>query len=110
MICERFDTVVVPFPFSDVPVIKRRPALVISGPVFNTQNNMTIVAMITTAKASTWPSDVTIRDLEKANLNVACLVRWKLATIPNNLIQRKLGEIGPLDRLDCERQLANILL
>lgn len=110
MICERFETIVVPFPFSDMPVIKRRPAVVVSGRDFNSTNNSTVVAMITTAKASSWPSDVMIRDLTSANLNVPCLVRWKLATIPNTLIQKKLGLMAPLDRLACERQLANMLL
>jgi mRNA interferase MazF len=110
VICERFETIVVPFPFSDIKIVKRRPALVISGSNFNRMNQATIVAMITTAKTSTWPSDVMIGDLLLANLKVPCVVRWKLATIPNNLIQKKLGFIAPFDRLACERQLANILL
>ena len=110
MICERFETIVVPFPFSDIPVIKRRPAVVVSGRDFNSTNSSTVVAMITTAKASSWPSDVMIRDLTSANLSVPCLVRWKLATIPNSLIQKKLGKMAPLDRLACERQMANMLL
>ena len=52
MICERYETIVVPFPFSEIPVLKRRPAVVLSGKKFNDDNNATVVAMITTAKAT----------------------------------------------------------
>lgn len=110
MICDRYDTVVVPFPFADIPVLKRRPALVMSGAEFNRLNLSTIVAMITTAKASAWPSDVLIKDLESADLPLACVVRWRLATIPNSLLVRKLGKLAPLDRLSCEREFAKILI
>jgi mRNA interferase MazF len=110
MICDRYDTVVVPFPFADIPILKRRPALVMSGSEFNTLNLSTIVAMITTAKASAWPSDVLIKDLASADLPTACVVRWRLATIPNSLLVRKLGKLAPLDRLSCEREFAKILV
>ena len=110
MICERYETVVVPFPFAEIPVRKRRPAVVISGRSFNEANGQTLVAMITTAKETKWPSDVELRDLETAGLHVKCLVRLKFSTLPNDLIARRLGGLGSLDRLACERQIANMLL
>ncbi len=110
MICERYTTIVVPFPFADVPVIKRRPTVVISGENFNRENASTLVAMITTAKASSWPSDVVLGDLDAAGLPQTCLVRWRFATIPNELILRRLGTLGSLDQMACERELAKILL
>lgn len=110
MICERYETIVVPFPFADIPVLKRRPTVVLSGRAFNELNNATLVAMITTAKQSTWPSDIKLRDLLTANLPVNCFIRWRLTTIPNELIIRKLGKLSPIDQLACERELANMLL
>lgn len=109
MICDRFDTIVVPFPFSDIPVLKRRPAIVLSNMRFNRNNAATLVGMITTAKASIWPSDYAITDLGAAGLNHPCIVRWRLATIPNNLIQRQLGRLAAIDRLSCERLLAEMV-
>ncbi len=109
MICERFDTIVVPFPFSDIPVLKRRPAIVLSNSRFNAENAATLVGMITTAKASVWPSDHPINDLSAAGLDHPCIVRWRLATIPNSLIQRKLGRLAAIDRLSCERLLAEMV-
>jgi mRNA interferase MazF len=109
VISDRFDTVVVPFPFSDIPVLKRRPVVVVSGRAFNQQNGATLVAMITTAKASTWPSDMAIRDLKTAGLSVPCILRWRLATVPNTLILRALGRLSAMDRLGCERGLAEMI-
>jgi mRNA interferase MazF len=110
VICERYETVVIPYPFAEIPVLKRRPVVVLSGLTFNKTNSATVVAMITTAKASDWPSDIPLRDLNTANLPTACVVRWRLTTIPNDLIVRKLGVLAPIDRLACEREFANMLL
>ena len=109
MICERYDVAVIPFPFAEIPVLKRRPAVVLSGLAFNAANNSTLVAMITTTKRTSWPSDVPLRDLKSAGLELACLVRWRLTTVPNGLIVRKLGKLGGLDRLSCEREFANMI-
>lgn len=50
MTFERFDVVVVPFPFTDVDAVKRRPALVISNAqTFNRSVGHSAIAMITTA-------------------------------------------------------------
>jgi len=110
VICERYATIVVPFPFADIPILKRRPSVVVSGKIFNQVNNATVVAMITTAKASSWPSDVLLNDLETAGLPTSCLVRWRFATIPNSLILKQIGKLGTLDQLACEREFANLVI
>lgn len=109
MICDRYDVVVVPFPFDEIPVSKRRPVLVFSGKQFNADNGHTVVAMITTAKATSWPSDVALNDLDAAGLLTPCVARLRFQTMPNDLILRHLGKLAPLDRLQCERQLAGML-
>jgi mRNA interferase MazF len=109
VICDRYDVVVVPFPFDEIPVRKRRPVLVFSGRQFNEANDHTVVAMITTAKETSWPSDVVINDLAVAGLLTPCVARLRFQTMPNELISRQLGKLGPLDRLQCEKQLAGML-
>lgn len=109
MICDRYDVAVIPFPFAEVPVLKRRPAVVLSGRGFNEGNHSTLVAMITSTSRQPWPSDVVLSDLDAAGLPVPCRVRWRLATIPNDLIVRRLGRLGGLDRLSCEREFANMI-
>jgi mRNA interferase MazF len=109
MIFERFDTIVVPFPFSEIPSLKRRPVLVLSSARFNRENNATLVSMITSTTRTVWTSDTRITDLQVAGLSVPCLVRWRLATIPNDLILRFLGRLSGFDKLTCERAFANMI-
>ena len=106
MICDRHAVVVVPFPFHEIAVTKRRPALVISGKEFNAANGWTIIAMITTARKTHWASDVDIVDIEIAGLKTACIVRMRLQTIPNDIIDREIGKLGQLDRKNADRQFA----
>lgn len=110
VIFDRFDTAIIPFPFAEKPVLKRRPAVVLSGRTFNMAHGATLMGMITTAKETTWPSDIEIRDLEEAGLSVACLIRMRMTTIPNDLIQRRLGRLGALDRMACERVFAEMVV
>ncbi len=98
MICDFGDVVVVPFPFVDFAADKRRPSLVLSHATFNEAHGHSICAMITTAARSKWRSDVAIEDLKPAGLNRACVVRWKLFTLPNDLILKRAGKLAPQDR------------
>ena len=96
MTCEPLDVVAVPFPFTDRPAVKRRPALVVSSAAFNRAHAQSILAMITAAR-STWPSDVAIRDWRQAGLHVPCRVRLKLFTLDDALMVRKLGALSERD-------------
>jgi mRNA interferase MazF len=98
VICDFGDVVVVPFPFVDVAAEKRRPSLILSHATFNESHGHSICAMITTAARSRWASDVAIGDLKPAGLNRPCVVRWKLFTLPNNIILRHAGRLIPSDR------------
>src|SRR5688500_15759901 len=97
VICDFGDVVVVPFPFVDRPVQKRRPAMVLSNLDFNEGNQQTVLAMITTARASAWPSDIAIEDGEQAGLRHPSTIRWKLFTLPNQLILARVGKLGRRD-------------
>ena len=96
MICDRFDTVVVPFPFSERAGSKRRPAVALTNRQFNDSGN-TVLAMITTKGHHPWPGDHPIKDLETAGLPLPCIVRLKIFTIDNRLILRQLGHLGNHD-------------
>lgn len=98
MVCDLGDVVVVPFPFVDVAAEKRRPSLILSRQQFNRSNGHSICAMITTAGHTTWPSDITIADLNMAGLPRPCVVRFKLFTLPNAIILRRAGALAEPDR------------
>jgi mRNA interferase MazF len=98
VICDFGDVVVVPFPFVDRAAEKRRPSLILSFATFNAAHGHSICAMITTAAGSTWPSDIAIEELKPAGLNRPCFIRWKLFTLPNDLILRRAGGLASRER------------
>lgn len=110
MICDLGDIVVVPFPFVDVAAEKRRPSVILSRQAFNQSNGHSICAMITTATRSNWPSDIVIDDLAAAGLKQPCVVRWKLFTLPNEIILRRAGKLSESDRDSVAEAAQSIFL
>ena len=110
MAYERFEVVVVPFPFTDSAANKRRPALVISNAeAFNLPVGHSVLAMITSAGNAAWPLDVAISDGNAAGLTAASLVRMKLFTLDNRFILRHLGRLAASDRKAVEASLNRLL-
>jgi hypothetical protein len=72
--------VTVPFPLTDKPAAKKRPALVLSNTTFN-RSGHTVLAMITTKGHRPWPGDSEIEDYSSAGLNLQCQVRLKMFTL-----------------------------
>jgi mRNA interferase MazF len=89
-----WDVVRVPFPYTDRPVLQRRPALVIATPTAD----LLWVIMITSAANRGWAGDVDVSDLAGAGLPVPSLVRTaKIATIEAR-DALPLGTLAPADR------------
>lgn len=109
MTFEPLDVVVVPFPFTDRRATRRRPAVVVSSADFNRSHEQSILAMITSAR-SDWASDVAIQGWRQAGLNVPCKVRFKLFTLDDALIVRKLGTLSRQDGEAVKRVLGNVLI
>ncbi|MFO7936829.1 MAG: type II toxin-antitoxin system PemK/MazF family toxin [Kiritimatiellia bacterium] len=98
MTCKPFDVVVIPFPFTDSGKTKRRPALVLSGHgIFGKQSGHTVMAMITSAKNTSWSLDVQIDDLSSAGLTAPSTIRMKLFTLDNRFIIRNAGKLAKPD-------------
>ncbi len=97
MVCDVWDLVVVPFPFSEKPGAKRRPALVLSRKSFNTSGH-TVLVMITTQAHHAWPGDIEIHDWKFAGLPLPCIVRLKAFTLDNRLVLRRIGALSGADR------------
>jgi len=106
---DRFDVVVVPFPFTDRTTSKRRPALVISSAdKFNKTVGQSVLAMITSAKNSDWPLDTDITDLDSAGLPSSSIVRMKLFTLDDQLIIRKAGSLSSQDQKRISNSLKDL--
>ncbi|MXX70079.1 MAG: type II toxin-antitoxin system PemK/MazF family toxin [Gemmatimonadales bacterium] len=108
MTFEPYDVVVVPFPFTDRLASRRRPALIVSSESFHAEHGQSILAMITSTRAE-WPSDVSIGRWQEAGLHVPCRIRFKLFTLDNSLILRRVGRLSERDRGATGEALTRIL-
>jgi mRNA interferase MazF len=107
---DRWDVVVVPFPFTDRPVLRRRPALVVSRPeALGTTVGQSVLAMITSAAHSRWPLDVSLPDLAAAGLPAPSVVRMKLFTLDDRLVERRAGTLAAEDAAAVRSALMRLL-
>lgn len=111
MTIEQFDVVKVPFPFTELPVLKRRPALVLSDYkhyTFNEIPQKSVLAMITSSLHKPWPLDCKISDLKMAGLSHPSIIRMKVFTIDNQLILDRLGTISNKDKRKIKDNLKKL--
>ncbi len=87
------DIVVIPFPFVEKDISKPRPALVLSG-----RDDLSILAMITTASSWVMEDDLEISDLSSAGLPVSSYVRMKVFTLDTDIIKKKIGILNKSDK------------
>ena len=104
MVCDTWQVVVVPFPFTDRAATKRRPAVALSRKRFSSHGH-TVLAMITSAVHAPWPGDTRLADLDSAGLRKPCLVRLKIFTLDNRLIERQIGQLARADRTSVSAAL-----
>lgn len=108
MTYDAWDVVSVPFPFTNSPQRKRRPALVLSSRAFNAGGHA-ILAMITSAMHPAWPTDTHIEALRAAGLQRPCCVRLKLFTLDIRFLIAVLGRLADPDRAGVTRALLQTL-
>ena len=110
MTFEQWDVVVVPFPFADRRATRRRPALVVSrsDPLGNVVGHH-VLAMITSAEHRRWPLDVPLEHLKAAGLPAPSVVRMKLFTLDDRLIERRAGALAPADASLASEALTQLL-
>jgi mRNA interferase MazF len=68
-----------------------------------------LLAMITTAKRSSWPLDWPILDLSPTGLNAPCCVRLKLFSLDERLILGRLGQLAGVDRDGVQANLQRLM-
>jgi mRNA interferase MazF len=105
---KQFDIVAIPFPFSDKLEQKKRPALVISSPQFNSSSEHLVTVMITSAKHSSWPLDTIIKNTQEAGLSTSCLIRMKFFTVDKSLVLRTVGCLSNEDLKNFSKNLKQL--
>jgi len=95
-----------PFPFSERPVTKKRPAVVVSSDAYHEASNDVVIAQITSKLAARpRPGDHRVAAWQEAGLVTPSLVRVKLATLDGGLILRRLGTMPSPDMRAIDRGL-----
>lgn len=108
-IYDRFEIVVLPFPFTDRSTTKRRPALILSNPEYQESNGHIVCAMVTTAARSSWATDTTIEGWDDVGLPKPSKVRLKLFTLDARFVIRRLGRLREMDASKVDKNLSQIL-
>jgi mRNA interferase MazF len=97
VIYNRFDVILLRFPFTEKRGQKQRPGIVLTDRDFNEAHQHAITAMVTTGSNTKWLSDVPIVDFIHAGLRVPSLLRMKIFTVAGDLF---LGRVGTLSLRD----------
>jgi mRNA interferase MazF len=106
---ERLDVLVVPFPFAERPAVKRRPALLLSTAPFVEADGHGVFAMITSARHTSWPSDLLIEGWRAAGLPRPSRLRLKLFTLGTAQVLGRLGALDDDDRARVDDRLRSAL-
>lgn len=108
---QQFDVVKVPFPFTELPYTKRRPAVVLSNShnfAFVDGGEKCVLAMITSSKHKPWPLDTPLSSLKGTGLSQDSLVRLKVFTLDRSLVLAKIGRLSRNDIVTLSANLAKL--
>ena len=95
-----FDVVLVPFPFTDLSAVKRRPCLVLASYRPKPLGEHVVLAMMTSqVSGHGFPWDVNLQHASSAGLPKPTLVRLgKMVTLESKLVVKSLGSLHAQDR------------
>lgn len=107
MTYNKWDIILVPFPFSDLTSVKKRPALVISPDKFNSGDDL-IIAFITSNIPDTLRfGDYKVINWKESGLLIPSILRMKFATITKSIIIKKIGILVDSDCQAFSKELIN---
>ena len=97
--CSRWDIVLVPFPFTDLTALKRRPAMVVSPDTSDRAGHDLVIAFLTSqVHAAPRPGDCRLQAWQEAGLPKPTMLRMKFATVARSVVLRTLGRVAETDR------------
>jgi len=92
------EIILVPFPFTDQPTNKRRPAVVISSDQYNRERpDIILMAMTSQVRYAERGMDAEVKDWQQAGLLKTSLAKPVVATTEKGLILKTLGQLSKED-------------
>ena len=89
------DVVVLDFP--GVMGVKRRPAVVVSSPLYHASRPDVIVGLITSRTTALGAMDYVLQDWSQAGLRVSSVFRCFFATLPDSVRHMVVGHLSDRD-------------
>jgi mRNA interferase MazF len=103
------DIVLVPFPFSDQPTVKKRPAVICSSDPHNEISPDVIIMAITgQTKGVIGIGEFLMKDWQSAGLVKPSAVKSSISTIEQRLVLKKLGRLSHQDLSALEKALKEL--
>ena len=110
MTYEKWDIVLVPFPFTDLSAAKKRPALIISPNNYNEYQDVIIAFVTSKLNIQHRIGDYKIREWKESNLPKPSMIRMKFATIDKSIIIKTLGRLHKNDSKKFGRSLIDFFM
>lgn len=106
----KWDVVLLSFPFTDLSTTKVRPAVVVSPDSYNSTSQDVVVVLITTNTARRSPFDLLLQkshpEFLQTGLRYDSAIRTdKIFTLNRRLAVASIGRFGPQLKTDVEKQL-----
>ena len=109
-IYNRGDVVLVPFPFSNQTILKKRPAVIISSDVYNNTSSDIVIMAITGKTGKTFTiGECLIEGWQSAGLLKPSSIKPAISTIEQRLVLRILGKLSTKDLISMEEALKEFL-
>ncbi|MEA1881647.1 MAG: type II toxin-antitoxin system PemK/MazF family toxin [Candidatus Marinimicrobia bacterium] len=106
MTYKKWDVVLLPFPFSNQSIIKKRPGLILSpNRAINEKFDIVIAFMTSNMASPPRIGDIQLMDWKKENLPKPTMVRMKFATIEYSMILKRLGQLSAKDQNAVQKEL-----
>jgi mRNA interferase MazF len=100
---KKWEFILVPFPFTDLSSVKRRPAIIVSPDAYNAGNDVVIVYVTSQLSVSPHLGDYQIQKWKEAGLPKPSMVRMKFATVIKNIIIKTVGKLEIEDQDELEK-------
>ena len=106
----RGDVILVPFPFSDQTVTKKRPAVIVSSDKYNViSQDIVIMAITGQMRGRLGVGEFLIEDWQPAGLLKRSAVKSAISTIEQRLVLKLLGRFSSEDLSTLEKALKELL-
>ena len=104
------NVVLVPFPFTNLAAVKQRPAVIVSGRIYNNAKPDDVIMPITSQLHSVSSlGEVLIGEWRQANLLKPSVIKPVFATLEQRLVIRSLGVLQDQDQAALRAAIAAVL-